>query len=353
MLTIEKTYPMSCPDLKYLETSPDRLTFFDIETTGFTGDYSAVYLIGCIFPSEDSWRMVQFFADSPQAQKDMLSAFSELISRRPVLVHFNGDRFDIPFLQKRCIALGKPDIFEDTESIDILKRVRPLKKLLELPDLKQKTVERFLGINREDRYSGGELISVYQSWLKEHKDRLLELLLLHNEEDLLGMPKLLSILRFPAFLEGGFRFLSETRKDDTLYLSWRSETELPVPVSVSTPVGNAQASGTDLQLTVPLYRGELRHFYKDFANYYYLPEEDCAIHKSVGEFIDRSARKKATAKTCYTRASGLFVPEPAEIFPGTLRREYGDKACFALYREGMFCDDAAQRYLAEALRRCR
>ena len=86
MLTIEKTYPMSCPDLKYLETSPDRLTFFDIETTGFTGDYSAVYLIGCIFPSEDSWRMVQFFADSPQAQKDMLSAFSELISRRPVLV---------------------------------------------------------------------------------------------------------------------------------------------------------------------------------------------------------------------------------------------------------------------------
>ena len=72
-----------------------------------------------------------------------------------------------------------------------------------------------------------------------------------------------------------------------------------------------------------------------------------------GEFIDRSARKKATAKTCYTRASGLFVPEPAEIFPGTLRREYGDKACFALYREGMFCDDAAQRYLAEALRRCR
>ena len=118
-------------------------------------------------------------------------------------------------------------------------------------------------------------------------------------------------------------------------------------------MGNAQASGTDLQLTVPLYRGELRHFYKDFANYYYLPEEDCAIHKSVGEFIDRSARKKATAKTCYTRASGLFVPEPAEIFPGTLRREYGDKACFALYREGMFCDDAAQRYLAEALRRFR
>ena len=38
--------------------------------------------------------------------------------------------------------------------------------------------------------------------------------------------------------------------------------------------------------------------------------EDCAIHKSVGQYVDRSARKKATAKTCYTRAAGLFVPQP-------------------------------------------
>ena len=41
--------------------------------------------------------------------------------------------------------------------------------------------------------------------------------------------------------------------------------------------------------------------------------EDCAIHKSVGQYVDRSARKKATAKTCYTRAAGLFVPQPLQI----------------------------------------
>ena len=34
--------------------------------------------------------------------------------------------------------------------------------------------------------------------------------------------------------------------------------------------------------------------------YYYLPEEDSAVHKSVGIYVDKSRRKAATPQTCYT-----------------------------------------------------
>lgn len=355
MKTHEKNYTISCPDLMRIGDDISRILFFDIETTGFSGAWANVYLIGCIYPeTEENWHMVQFFADSPDAESDMLQAFHSLLLSRPHLVHFNGDRFDIPFLQKRCEILGIPDIFAGIESCDILKLVRPFKKLLHLPDLKQKSIETFLGIGREDRFSGGELIPVYQKWLKSPSDHLLAPLLLHNEEDLLGMPRLLPILRYPDFLKGPFRFRSEESDGASVTLTWSSATSLPVPVSFDTAPGELTASGCGLALSLPLFSGELRRFYPDYRDYYYLPGEDCAIHKSVGEFIEKSARKKATAKTCYTRASGIYLPEPAEVFPMTLRREYGAKEIFTPYRKGMFSEkDYAERFLQELLKTVR
>ena len=47
MITIEK--PLSLPDTYPLDRlGPlEKLLFFDIETTGLSGDYSSLYLIGC------------------------------------------------------------------------------------------------------------------------------------------------------------------------------------------------------------------------------------------------------------------------------------------------------------------
>lgn len=59
---------------------------------------------------------------------------------------------------------------------------------------------------------------------------------------------------------------------------------------------------------IPTVSGEFKHFYKDYKNYYYLPAEDIAYHKSVSEFVDRSARRQATARTAYTKRTGVFAP---------------------------------------------
>ena len=63
-------------------------------------------------------------------------------------------------------------------------------------------------------------------------------------------------------------------------------------------------------IRIPVFLGELKHYYEDYENYFYLPEEDWAIHKSVGCFVEKSHRKKATAKTCYIKKEGVFLPLP-------------------------------------------
>lgn len=77
------------------------------------------------------------------------------------------------------------------------------------------------------------------------------------------------------------------------------------------PSGNWQLILTREQAhyQIPVYTGSLKYFLPDYTNYYYLPEEDTAIHKSVAGFVDSSHRKKATAATCFNRREGRFLPQ--------------------------------------------
>lgn len=46
--------------------------------------------------------------------------------------------------------------------------------------MKQKSIEQFLGVHREDKYNGGQLIDVYREYLHTHEKFLFDLLILHN-----------------------------------------------------------------------------------------------------------------------------------------------------------------------------
>ena len=142
----------------------EQLLFFDIETTGFSGDLNRVYLIGAVYFKENCAHYIQWFADTVKAETEIIESFFRLMSSFRVLVHFNGDTFDIPFLLKRCRALKLQYNFDHIESFDILKQIRPYKGRLGLDNMKQKTIEAFLKIEREDKYNGGQLIA------QEHGD---------------------------------------------------------------------------------------------------------------------------------------------------------------------------------------
>ena len=43
--------------------------------------------------------------------------------------------------------------------------------------MKQKSIEQFLGVHREDKYNGGQLIDVYREYLHTHEKFLFDLLI--------------------------------------------------------------------------------------------------------------------------------------------------------------------------------
>ena len=65
-------------------------------------------------------------------------------------------------------------------------------------------------------------------------------------------------------------------------------------------------------LSIPLYTGELKLFFPNYKEYFYLPLEDTAIHASLASFVEKEYRKKATAATCYVKKQGTFFPCPAQ-----------------------------------------
>lgn len=355
MITIEKH--LDLPDTYPLERIGrlEELLFFDIETTGFSGDYSQLYLIGCTCWEKDGWHLIQWFADTAGSEEALLHAFFHFLSRFRILIHFNGDGFDLPYLMKRCRHYRLPYSFDQVQSVDIYKKIRPYRRLFRLESMKQKSVEQFLGVSRQDKYSGGELIEIYKEYLVTKKPELYDLLLLHNEDDLKGMPLILPILNYPDFFEHPFSLTCQEIAEESdpsgsirrvLKLCCDSDCTLPVPAGTSVPPVSCAVRGNRLTLLIDLYEGSLKHFYPNYRDYYYLIYEDTAVHKSIGEFVDKSARARATAKTCYTRQEGCFLPQFSPIWEPVMKKDLKDKISYARLEDVRFQDPGClQSYL--------
>ncbi len=164
----------------------EQITFFDIETTGLSPKASSLYLIGGMHydSSHNQWILTQWFADDYQSEAQILTSFFDYLKNFQVLYHFNGATFDIPYILQKCQKhhISLPDyaqeLFMNIASyqtkqsqsrfcVDLLKEIRPLKKKLHFTKANQKALECWLGIQREDPYNGGELISVYAEYMQK------------------------------------------------------------------------------------------------------------------------------------------------------------------------------------------
>ncbi|MCM1136576.1 MAG: ribonuclease H-like domain-containing protein, partial [Clostridium sp.] len=172
----------------------NQILFLDIETTGFLSSESAIYLIGCAFFSEGNWVIRQWFAQTPDEESELISSFLSFASAYTYLIHYNGNSFDLPFIKRKASEYGLSCSFSEMEGLDIYRRIAPYKNFLKLPDCKLRSIERFLGVGRDDAYNGGELIQVYREFLYSHDYNLYHTLLLHNSDDIKGMLEILPIL---------------------------------------------------------------------------------------------------------------------------------------------------------------
>lgn len=171
--------------------------FVDIETTGLNRNKEIIYLIGLLFfnRSSDSWVLNQYFANSIEMEKDILGAFNSEINNFDVVITYNGDSFDLPFIRYRLKRYDIDGIYlDDITSFDLYKIIRSNNMYLNLPNLKLKTLEQFLGIEREDKLSGFECIGLYYDYMESNNSVLRENILKHNYDDLVNMLDTMNIL---------------------------------------------------------------------------------------------------------------------------------------------------------------
>ncbi|MCR5250977.1 MAG: ribonuclease H-like domain-containing protein [Lachnospiraceae bacterium] len=332
---IVPSYPLE--ELLSEGQTKEDILFVDIETTGLTARNSSLYLAGCIFFKEEKWQYIQWLAETYDEELQVLTAFFEFLHGYRFLIHYNGNRFDLPYLEQKAQQYSMPYSFADIDGVDIYRRILPYRDILGLPDLKQRTVEEFLGLEREDPYTGGQLISRYHDYVCEKDPQYEAELLKHNADDLYGMLQVVGMLSYPDIFLKPVRVMKvhanyfndvNKKRSQEIILKLRFGSPLPKPVSFRALGCYFSAEGIDGSLKVPLYEEELKFFYANYRDYYYLPAEDMAMHKAIAGFVDKEHRVQATAANCYTRKKSLYLPQWDVLFTPFFKREYRSRDLF-------------------------
>ncbi len=352
---------------------PQDCLFFDIETTGLSAASSMVFLIGTLHFDGADWILRQRLAESYDEETSLVEAFVAEAARYRTIIHFNGSTFDIPFLNAKAKEL------HIQESLDLYQRFRPMKKLLSLTRMSQASLEAFVGWQRTDTAAGSDMAGLYREYIRtaslakvawampaqtgssagdsstvnatqakcclaqtdtsarDYSAGLRSVLLLHNHDDIVGMTHILRLAAYPALLGGqtGPQSAACEIIGKAAVFHFLLKYTLPHPLTLQFTFKNAPESTLTLQardreatLAVPLTCGELRCFFPDYRNYYYLPLENQAIHKSVGAYVDKMHREPAKPANCCVRKTGHFLPQPEELFTPCLRKSYESKALY-------------------------
>lgn len=311
------------------EFSDNKLFFYDIETTGLSKSASFIYLIGAAAYENNCSILYQWFAESADEEQLILQEFSAFVRIHSHAIQYNGDRFDQPFLEARYQRYALPSPFEGITSLDLYRYLKKCQPLLKLAGMKQPNLEAFLGIRKRTHCDGGECIRLYRKHLKTKEPCLLDTVLGHNEEDLLGLGKIVSMLGYLALFDGNYsvrecriiNFSSNNPQIDNtfsynktsaydnlphmpftekLLVTLQLSFPVPIPVSNGNEQFYLQLKGKQARLLIPIQNGRLQQFYNDYRQYVYLPNEDSCIPKSLASFMDRSLYQPATTDTCYT-----------------------------------------------------
>lgn len=178
MLHRSLTYPALMKD-EFIE----HLVFFDIETTGFSARFHHVALISLGYQQGELFVVEQFLAQRTDEEGLILVRTLKALQDAPLTVTYNGNQFDIPFMNQRLKALDQGWEIEKERSLDLYRA---------LGKGKLKHNEALSGFVRTDTLSGKQWAELYKTMIKGGDPSVLEALLLHNAEDVYALYHLMA-----------------------------------------------------------------------------------------------------------------------------------------------------------------
>lgn len=172
----------------------DTIAYLDIEATGFDMERDKIVLISLgYYLKEGQFKIVQYFAESPCEEESLLKELKKAMGNFKTWCSFNGTAFDEPFIVRKMhrfnLGFRLP-----SEHIDLFKIIRPFHKKMGMKSCSLKSVEKFTGIKRRDEINGARSVEIYNEYLVKHDEKLKEILMLHNYEDVLNLPKIFKVI---------------------------------------------------------------------------------------------------------------------------------------------------------------
>ena len=167
----------------------------DIETTGLSGSRAKVILIGLLTCTDKGVRATQFLAENHYEECRVLDASMDFLRSEDIgyLITFNGQAFDVPFINARLEAnfSGSPLCLYDFDLYRFLRTATDLKS--RAGSLSQKSVENYYGIlgDRGDTITGRESVIMFEEYALTGSSTLEKIILTHNREDVLHLHRLM------------------------------------------------------------------------------------------------------------------------------------------------------------------
>ncbi len=298
----------------------DNTMFLDIETTGFSRTSCHIYMIGLAFLQENEMRIALLFAEDTSEEILILEKFIELIKNTNKFISFNGLAFDFPFIEEKCKHYSLDFNANDYSHTDIYKDCKCLKKLLDLENVKQKTIESFLNIGRNDIYNGGQLIKIYHNYSKDRNIDDYNKLICHNLEDVAGMVNILTIYRYieiikilpkidtitqnsPKNVNSEINFVNYELKAE-----YKLNYNLPTDFSIKSEFYYIVFRNNKIKILLLPQHKKLNYYLTNYKDYAYIPSEDIIVPKQLLNASNKKEAVNATQKNCYIASESYYLP---------------------------------------------
>lgn len=172
----------------------ENVAFFDIESTGFNKTQDIIMLISLGYFTEGKFIVKQYFAEYREDEVAVLEGFKRDIEPFDKWCSYNGIAFDEPYIIKRMDKHGI-EFTPPKEHIDLYRKIKPYQGQLGIERCNLKSVEKYLGIEREDKIDGGITVQLYKQFLYTNNESIRDTIMLHNFEDALYLPLLFRAIK--------------------------------------------------------------------------------------------------------------------------------------------------------------
>lgn len=179
MITYKKRY--------YPENLNKDEIILDIETTGLDSKRDQLVLLGFIGYENDKCYIIQYFAEDNSEESRLLEIYLNMIESKKVIT-YNGDKFDIPFLNMRLDYHKLLPVFPET--LDIYKLISRHRKYFVFESMKLMDIEKSIGIFRNDPSRYKVISKLTEDIQKRDRPKPI---MIHNENDIIATERLANI----------------------------------------------------------------------------------------------------------------------------------------------------------------